>query len=128
MSTKAWGAASKSYLFASRRKLIHILLNKVKDNHATNPDALANHMMQVADTATTRPYAFIISSTASRDSPLMLSKVALQVLSLLGRVMACGLISVYSGQEHHGIRNLYQVIDKHIMIRDVVVLDFIEGK
>ncbi|KAF9313673.1 hypothetical protein BG003_004921 [Podila horticola] len=76
----------------------------------------------------TKAWGAVSKSAASKDSPPMLSKVALEVLSLLGRVMACGHISVYNGQESYGIRNLYQVIGKRIMIRGVVVLNFIEGK
>ncbi|KAI9240743.1 MAG: hypothetical protein BYD32DRAFT_407605 [Podila humilis] len=51
-------------------------------------------------------------------------EAALEVLNVYGRVIACGHISVYNGQEPHGIRNLAQVIGKRITIRGFIVWDF----
>ncbi|KAF9313674.1 hypothetical protein BG003_004922 [Podila horticola] len=53
-------------------------------------------------------------------------EAALEVLNVNGRVVACGHISVYNGQEPHGIRNLFQVIGKRITIRGFIVFDFEE--
>ncbi|KAF9320162.1 hypothetical protein BG006_002858 [Podila minutissima] len=55
-------------------------------------------------------------------------EAALEVLNLYGRVIACGHISVYNGQESHGIRNLYQVIGKRITIRGILVNDFVQDE
>ncbi|KAG0036366.1 hypothetical protein BGZ82_004304 [Podila clonocystis] len=51
-------------------------------------------------------------------------EAALKVLNLHGRVVACGHISVYNGQESHGIRNLLQVIAQRITIRGFIMTDF----
>ncbi|KAF9980734.1 hypothetical protein BGZ75_008034 [Mortierella antarctica] len=51
-------------------------------------------------------------------------EAALEVLNLHGRVVACGHISVYNGQEPYGVRNLYHLIGKRITIRGFIVDDF----
>ncbi|KAI9240742.1 MAG: reductase RED1 [Podila humilis] len=51
-------------------------------------------------------------------------EAALDVMNIHGRVIACGHISAYNGQEPYGIRNMVQVIGKRITIRGFVVIDF----
>ncbi|KAF9384287.1 hypothetical protein CPB97_005804 [Podila verticillata] len=51
-------------------------------------------------------------------------EAALNVMNIHGRVIACGQISAYNGQEPYGIRNMAQVIGKRITIRGFVFSDF----
>ncbi|KAF9323152.1 hypothetical protein BG006_001711, partial [Podila minutissima] len=51
-------------------------------------------------------------------------EAALEVMNLYGRVIACGHISVYNGQEPYGIRNLYHFIGKRITMRGFIVFDW----
>ncbi|KAG0035834.1 hypothetical protein BGZ82_005060 [Podila clonocystis] len=52
-------------------------------------------------------------------------EAALDVMSLYGRVIACGHISGYNGQEPYGIRNLVNVIGKRLTIQGFIVVDYI---
>ncbi|KAG0324705.1 hypothetical protein BG000_002101 [Podila horticola] len=54
-------------------------------------------------------------------------EAALDVMSLYGRVIACGHISGYNGQEQEpcGIKNLVNVIGKRLTIQGFIVVDFI---
>ncbi|KAG0347032.1 hypothetical protein BG004_000257 [Podila humilis] len=53
-------------------------------------------------------------------------EAAIEVLNLHGRVVGCGHITAYNGQEPYGIRNLAHIVGKRITIRGFIVLDFAE--
>ncbi|KAG0347031.1 hypothetical protein BG004_000256 [Podila humilis] len=53
-------------------------------------------------------------------------EAAIEVLNLHGRVIACGHITSYNGQEPYGIRNLAHIVGKRLTIRGFIVFDFAE--
>ncbi|KAF9918194.1 hypothetical protein BX616_009998 [Lobosporangium transversale] len=51
-------------------------------------------------------------------------EAALEVMNNHGRVIACGMISVYNTPNPYGVRNLFHIVSKRITMRGFIVSDF----
>ncbi|KAG0004283.1 hypothetical protein BGZ79_009773 [Entomortierella chlamydospora] len=51
-------------------------------------------------------------------------EAALEMMNTHGRIIACGMISVYNTTAPYGVRNLFHIIGKRITIRGFIVSDF----
>ncbi|KAI1312600.1 hypothetical protein EDD11_002946 [Mortierella claussenii] len=53
-------------------------------------------------------------------------EAALEAMNIHGRVIACGMISVYNTPHPYGVKNLFHIIGKRITMRGFIVTDFAE--
>ncbi|KAF9174769.1 hypothetical protein BGX21_008281 [Mortierella sp. AD011] len=51
-------------------------------------------------------------------------EAALEMMNAHGRIIACGMISIYNTTNPYGVRNLFHIVTKRITIRGFVVSDF----